>query len=150
PGRAGEVLVSEAFAQGHGFRPGDQVTAVINGRRQRLRIVGVALSPEYVYQIRPGDLFPDDKRFGVFWMAYTELAAAYDMQGAFNDVSLALLPGASEAEVLRRLDRLIEPYGGLGSYGRDDHVSYRFVSDKMKQLRANGIIVPSLFLGVAA
>jgi putative ABC transport system permease protein len=150
PNRPGEALVSEAFANAHDFKPGDQVTAVINGRRQRLTIVGVALSPEYIYQIRPGDLFPDDKRFGVFWMGYTELAAAYDMQGAFNDATLTLMPETSEPEVLRRLDRLIEPYGGLGSYGRDDHISHRFLSDEIKQLRANAIIVPSVFLGVAA
>src|SRR5262245_26131811 len=137
PGRSGEALVSEAFAEAHSFGPGSQVTAVINGRRQRLTIVGVVLSPEYIYQIRPGDILPDKKRFGVFWMGYTELAAAYDMQGAFNDASLALMPGASEPEVVRRLDRLIEPYGGLGSYGRDDQVSHRFLSDEIKQLRAN-------------
>ncbi len=150
PGRAGEVLVSEAFAQAHGFGPGDAVTAVLNGKRQELRIVGVVLSPEYVYQLKEGDFFPDDKRFGVFWMAYSELAPAFDMLGAFNSVTLTLMPGASEAEVIERLDRLTAPYGGFGAYGRYDQTSHRFLSDELQQLRRTGTIMPGIFLAVAA
>jgi putative ABC transport system permease protein len=55
--RADEVLASEIFCDAHGFNPGDRVTAIINGRRRSLTIVGVALSPEYVYAIRPGAIF---------------------------------------------------------------------------------------------
>lgn len=150
PGREGEVLVSEGFALAHGMEPGDSLHAVINGRLRRLRIVGVALSPEYIYQIREGELLPDDRRFGIFWMNETELAAAFDMEGAFNDVSLTLASRASEPEVIQRLDRLLAPYGGLGAYGREDQASHRFVSNELRELRGMGIIVPTIFLGVAA
>ncbi len=94
PGRRGEVLVGESFAEAHGLGPGGRVRAVLNGRREVLEIVGVALSPEYVYEIREGELFPDEKRFGVFWMGEPGLADAFDMEGAFNDVALTLTPGA--------------------------------------------------------
>jgi putative ABC transport system permease protein len=150
PLRSGEVLVGEAFAQVHGLRPGDQITAVINGRYQPLTIVGVALSPEYVLQIQPGSLLPDEKRFGVFWMSRTQLAMAQDMDGAFNDVSLAVMRGASEAEVIRRVDALLEPYGGGGAYGRDEQTSHRYLSDEITQLRSMGTVAPAIFLSVAA
>ncbi len=150
PGRRGEVLVNEAFAKAHGLHPGDTVRAIINGRRDTLRIVGIALSPEYVYQIRPGDILPDDKRFGVFWMSERELAPAYDMEGAFNDVSLVLMPGANEAEVIRRLDDLLAPYGGLGAFGRADHPSHQFVLNELRELRGMTVIAPTIFLLVAA
>ncbi|MGC1273353.1 MAG: FtsX-like permease family protein [Planctomycetaceae bacterium] len=150
PGRDGEVLVSEGFALAHELEPGDSLRAVINGRLRRLRIVGIALSPEYIYQIREGEILPDDRRFGIFWMGETELAAAFDMDGAFNDVSLMLAPGASEPEVLRRLDLLLAPYGGLGAYGREDQASHRFVSNELRELRGMAIILPTIFLGVAA
>jgi putative ABC transport system permease protein len=150
PGRDGEVLVSEGFAQAHGFQPGDSVYAILNGRRQRLRIVGVALSPEYVYLIREGDILPDDRRYGVFWMGATELAAAFDMEGAFNDVCLTLESGASEPEVIRRLDRLLERYGGLGAYGREDQPSHKFISNELKELRGMALVVPTIFLAVAS
>ena len=86
-GHSGEVLISEGFADVHRLKPGDNVRAVINGRLRTLSIVGVALSPEFIYQIRESDILPDDRRYGVFWMGQTELAAAFDLQGAFNDVA---------------------------------------------------------------
>jgi putative ABC transport system permease protein len=149
-GRRGEVLVNEAFADAHGFGPGDRVQAIINERLEELIIVGVALSPEYIYQIRAGDIFPDDRRFGVFWMSRTALGPAYDMEGAFNDVALAVTPRASRPEIIRLLDELLAPYGGLGTYERADQVSHRYLSNELVQLRAMAMIPPVIFLAVAA
>lgn len=150
PGRRGEVMVGEAFALAHGLREGDSVVAIINGRRRALRVVGIVLSPEYIIQVRPGALVPDDARFGVFWMDYEELAPAYDMDGAFNDVALSLLHGASDQEVIRRLDALLERYGGIGAYARKDQPSHFFLSSEIAGLRGMGLVVPGIFLAVAA
>lgn len=150
PGRAGEVLVGESFAESHGFEPGDKVYAVINGSLEELRIVGIVLSPEYVLQIQGGSILPDTERFGVFWMGYDELASAFDMDGAFNDVTVSLMRGANEDEVIRRLDDLLARYGGVGAYGRSEQLSNRYLSDEIKQLKSMGMIAPSIFLGVAA
>ena len=150
PGRRGEVMVHESFAAAHGFEPGDTIAAVISGRWQKLTIVGVALSPEYVYAIRPGEVFPDDRRFGVFWMPYTELAPAYDLDGAFNDVVLALSPTANEREVIRLLDRETEEYGGVGAHGRDEQLSHRLIDGELTQLRGMAMIPPTIFLSVSA
>lgn len=150
PGRRDEVLVSEAFADANGLRPGDSIGAVLHGRWERLRIVGIALSPEYIYEIQGTSIFPDNRRFGVLWMSRDALGPPFAMDGAFNDVSLRLTAGASEDEVIAHLDRLLERYGGLGAYGREDHVSHRFISDEIAQNRVFGTIVPAIFLGVAA
>ncbi|WP_038160553.1 ABC transporter permease, partial [Verrucomicrobium sp. BvORR106] len=80
-----EVVVSEAFAQANFLKPGDSVSAVINGRRDTLVITGIALSPEFVFEARAGETLPDNKRYGVFWMNYRAVAVAYNMDGAFND-----------------------------------------------------------------
>lgn len=149
-GRDDEALANEAFADAHGFEPGDQITAIINGHRKTLTIVGIALSPEFVYTLPAGSLFPDDKRYGIFWMRYTELAAAYDMEGAFNDVALSLSRDAIPEEVIRRVDRVLEPYGGLGAYPREDQLSNRFLSSEISQLKSTGMIIPIIFLSVAA
>jgi putative ABC transport system permease protein len=150
PGRNEEVMVSEAFATANRLRVGDMFGAVINGRWERLRIVGIALSPEYIYEIGSGSLFPDNRRFGVVWMSRDALEAAFDMKSAFNDVSLRLESGANEAEVIGRLDRLLERYGGLGAYGRKDQTSNAFISDEIKQARVSGTVIPAVFLGIAA
>ena len=149
-GRPDEVLASEMFCEAHGFGPGDRVAAIINGRRRWLTIVGVALSPEYVYAIRPGEMVPDRRRFGIFWMGRQALASAFNMEGGFNDVSIALARGASPPEVIAALDRLIEPYGGLGSVPRSLQTSAWMLDNELAQLRSFGFILPLIFLGVAA
>lgn len=150
PWRTDEVLASEAFAEAHGLKPGDRVGALINGRKRQLQIVGIALSPEYVYAMPPGGIIPDDRRFGVLWMSRRALEAATNLDGAFNDVSLTLMAGASEPEVIARIDGLLDPYGGVGAYGRADQPSDWYVSGELDQLRAMAIISPAIFLGVAA
>ncbi|MEL7059652.1 MAG: FtsX-like permease family protein [Acidobacteriota bacterium] len=147
--RPDEVLVNEAFALARGAGPGDEIAAIINGRRRELEIVGVALSPEYVFTMRPGELLPDDSRFGIFWMARDALAAAYDMEGGFNDVALALEPTASVDDVIRRLDDELAVYGGLGALPRSLQISDWYLSAELSQLQGFGTIVPSIFLGVA-
>lgn len=150
-GRSGEVLASEAFATANRLRPGDRVGAVINGRWRELQIVGVALSPEYVYEVRGrGSLFPDNKRFGVLWMGRGTLAPAYGMEGAFNDLALTLSRSAGAAEVIAAVDRLLAPYGSLGAYGRDEQLSYRFLSDEIAQNRVSATYVPAIFLAIVA
>jgi putative ABC transport system permease protein len=150
PGRSGEVLASEAFVKAHGFRIGDGVSAVLNGRRQELTIVGVALSPEYIYQFPPGGLLPDDRRFGVFWMGEKGLEAAFDMKEAVNEACVGLSRGASQPEILRQLDRLTAPYGGLGAHGRTEQSSHQFITNEMRELRGMALVVPVIFLLVAA
>lgn len=151
PERSDEVLASEAFAGANGLRVGDSLGAVINGRWKALRIVGIALSPEYIYEVRGGGSFlPDNKRFGVLWMGRASMEPAFDMTGAFNDVALSLARDASEAGAIERLDRLLAPYGGLGAYGRPEQYSHRFISDEINQNRVSANIVPAIFLGVAA
>jgi putative ABC transport system permease protein len=149
-GEPDEVLVSEAFAIARSIGPGYRLGAIINGRRRELTIVGVALSPEYVYSIRPGELIPDDGRFGVFWMQGRGVAAAFNMEGGFNYLSLTLLPGVSEADVIARLDRLLAPYGGLGAQPRALQMSHWYLDNELAQLQGVGLILPIVFLIVAA
>ncbi len=151
PARRDEVLLSDAFARANGLALGDRLGAVIHGRWQRLTMVGTALSPEYVYEIRgAGDIFPDNRRFGVAWMGVDALAAAFDMQGACNDVTLTLAPGALEPDVIARLDRVLGPYGGLGAYGREQQISHRFLSDEITETQVTSVFLPAIFLGVTA
>ena len=150
PGRDDEVLASEAFTLANDLHVGDTISAVINGRQKKLRIVGIALSPEYIYEIKPGDLLPDNQHFGVFWMNHEALSIAYDLDGAFNDLAMSLMRGVSAAEVIKRVDDIMEPYGGLGAYGRKDQLSNQFLDNEIEQNRNMGMFAPAIFLAVAA
>lgn len=150
PWKDNEVVVSEAFAEVHSFSPGDTFGAVINGRWKTLVIVGIALSPEFVLQVRPGAISPDYKRYGILWMGRNALGTAYDMEGAFNDVVLTLTRNADPGDVLVRVDNVLNRYGGLGSYGRKDQMSNRFLTEEFKQLQRSAEIFPTIFISVAA
>jgi putative ABC transport system permease protein len=145
-----EVAVSEAFADAHGLRPGDTLSAVLNGAKQTFRVAGVVLSPEFVFEAPPGAALPDNKTYGVFWMPYKELATAFQLYGAFNNVALTLAPGASERTVIAAVDRLLGPYGGRGAYGRADHPSDRRLDDELRVLQGLSVAFPLVFLSVAA
>ena len=150
PERTGEVVVSEVFADAHGFVPGDSVKAILNGRSQQLKIVGIVLSPEYVIQIQPGSILPDDKRFGIFWINRRDLEAAFDMTGAFNSLTLKLAYGSNPDEVVDQLDRLLKPFGSVGAYLRQLQTSHQYLSDEITQLRGMAIMAPAIFLSVAS
>ena len=150
PGRDDEVVVSEAFAQAHGFVPGSAFGAVINGRWKTLTVVGIALSPEFVLQVRPGAISPDFKRYGILWMGRKALGTAYNMEGAFNELALTLAPGARADDVVRSLDDVLSRYGGLGAYGRKDQMSHRFLSEEFRQLENSAELYPMIFIAVAA
>ena len=145
-----EVVLSDTFADAHQLQPGNKLAAIINGKRKLLTIVGVAVSPEYVYQIAPGSMFPDFKRYGVLWMGRNALAAAYGVAGAFNNVTLTLNKGTQLQDVIDRADAILGPYGGTGAYARKDQFSNRFLSEELKQLQTTATIFPAIFLGVAA
>jgi len=149
-GRSDEVMASEGFMVANKLELGARVPAVLNGRLRRLIIVGVALSPEFVYSIRPGELVPDDKRFAIFWMDEQAVAAAFDMEGGFNDVVLKIAPGASIDEVIARVDHILEPYGGFGAIPRALQLSHWTVQNELSQLQTFGFMLPLVFMTVAA
>ncbi|MFZ5657282.1 MAG: ABC transporter permease [Pseudomonadota bacterium] len=150
PGSEQEVLVGENFAAAHGFGPGSRFAAILNGRKRELLIVGTALSPEFVFAVGPGDIMPDDRRFGVIWMPERALAAAYGLSSGFSSVSLKLFAGASEPDVIRQLDRILEPYGGRAAYGRRDQTSHAWLDHQLDMLDSMSRILPPIFLLVAA
>lgn len=150
PARDDEVVVNEVFAEAHRLQPGDRLDMVIKGRLQRLQVVGIALSPEYVFQINPGGVIPDFKRFGVLWMRRNVLEEAYQMDGGFNDVVLTLAAGASPPGVMDELTALLRDYGGLDAQDRYWQTSHRFLENEFSQLRQMARIFSIIFLGVAA
>ena len=150
-GKSDEVLVDEHFTDANRLSVGDSLGAVINGRWRGLHIVGIAISPEFVHAAAPGfGQFTDARRFGILWMHREGLARLYDLEGAFNDVSLLLAPGADEQSVIARVDALLEPYGGGHAYPRADQASEQVVVGEIEQLRAFGVVMPIVFLAVAA
>ncbi len=150
PGAADEVIVSEKFATARAYNPGASVRALINGRARDLTIVGIATSPEHTYATRPGSLFPEDDRYGILWMNREFLGPAYDMDGAFNEVTATVSPGVDPEVVMAALDEVLAPWGGRGAMARADQPSHKILEGELDQNRVSGTFIPGIFLAVAA
>lgn len=150
PAARDEVMIGQGFADAHQLHPGDAIAAIINGRWQRLAIVGVANSPEFIYVLSGAAIFPDPKRYGVIWMSRQALEDRLDMKGAFNSLTLRLAPGASERTVIDALNALLRPYGSHDAQPRSEQFSHQMLDGEIKQDRVTGTIVPAIFLGVTA
>lgn len=147
---ASEAVISETFAKAQKLTVGSELEVLINGALRTLYVSGIALSPDFIYAMAPGSIMPDEGRFGIAWVPEKELAAAYDLVGAFSNVSVRLLPGSSERAVIDEIDRLLAPYGGQGAHGRDRQMSNAFLDSELVQLQAMSAVLPPIFLIVAA
>ncbi len=150
PYAVAEVTVNDGFAKAHGFSLGSTFHALINGKKRQLTIVGIALSPEFIYALGPGDLVPDDRRFGILWMSHKALAETFDLDGAFNSVTVKLLRDVSAQPVMDAIDKLLDPYGGRTAFARKDQQSHAFIDAELQQLAAMSKILPPIFLLVSA
>jgi putative ABC transport system permease protein len=150
PGRSDEIVVNDMFARAHGFGIGARISAILNGRKRELVIVGTALSPEFIFTVGPGDIMPDDRRFAIIWMSEKALAAAYDLDGAFSSIAVKLLKGASEREAIARIDALLDRYGGRAAYGRKDQTSHAWIDHELDMLSNMSRTLTPIFLLVSA
>jgi putative ABC transport system permease protein len=142
-----EVLVHQTFAEKRGLVPGSTLQALLNGKRETLLVVGIVLSPEYIFPAAHG--VGDDTSFGVFWIGRKRLAAAFNMEGAFNRLAVRTSHGTAEAAVIDRLDRLLEPYGSTGAFARDEQPSHKAITQEIAEQKVFGLVLPTVFLGVA-
>ena len=149
-GSARGAAVNEAFAEANGVRPGETIRVLLNGKLEGFRVSGIALSPEYIYAVKPGLPIPDDRLYAILWVDRSAAEAAFDRKGAFNDAVVYLAPGVDAQPVIEELDRLLEPYGSVGAVERRDQPSNRFLEDELNQQKVMSITIPVIFLGVAA
>ena len=149
PGAVDEVLASTLFARTNALAPGDTLGAVIEGRWRRLRVVGIGASPEFVFESGAAGYPTDDRRFAVLWMPRPALERAAGMVGAFDDVALALAPGASAPAARAAVDRVLAPYGTTGAIARADQASHAVVADEIRTMGVMAFIFPVFFIGTA-
>lgn len=150
--RENEVIVNDTFARHHGLRPGEWIHLVLNNRRQELFIVGTAISSEFVYLLGPGAIMPDPEHFGVFYLKQAYAEDVFDFDGAANQVLGRLTPQRRDhpRSLLRRAEDLLAPFGVFSTTPLHEQPSNRYVSQEIEGLRSFGMVMPVMFLSVAA
>jgi len=146
-----EVILAERFAREHDMDVGDRLVAVMNNRKQALRIVALAMSPEFVYLIRgTGEILPDPTHFTVMWLAESFAESVFNFADACNEVVITLDPDADEDEVIDMLDDRLDRYGAIGAYARENQLSHAYMQNEIDGLEGSATMVPAIFLGIAA
>lgn len=147
-----EVLVSKEFALARGINPGDDITLVMKGTEKSLRVVGSAISSEFVYLIPPGSTTPNPMEFGIFYVKRALAEEELNFSGAINSVVGILSPKAraNPELVLRELEELLKPYGVFATTPLPKQISNLSLSAELQGLSSMAFIMPLMFLSVSA
>lgn len=150
--RRNEVILNDAFAREHGLHPGEWMSVVLNNRRERLFIVGTAISCEFVYLVAPGSFVPDRRNFGVLYLKHSFAEEACGYSGAANEVVGRLSPDAQGRvdEILEQAEAKLEEYGVFSTTPLADQLSNHMLSEEIEGLRTFGFVIPVIFLTVVA
>lgn len=149
PTRSDEILLLESFANARELEPGDTLAITMNGVQHEFEIAGIVLAPEFIYALPPGEFTVDPGSFAVLWANEEAMEAAYDLDGAFNEVILTTSRGVNTQELIDSLDRLLAPYGATGAFAREDQVSNNYLTEELKQLDTMSRVMPPIFLAVS-
>ena len=130
--------------------PGDHVAAVINGRRRWLTIVGVGLSPEYVYAIRPGEMVPGQAAVRHFLDGPASLGLGVRHGGRLQR---RLADARARRSGIRGHRRPRSPPRAVRRPRRHSaalQLSDWTLENELTQLQTFGFLLPLIFFGVAA
>lgn len=150
PSRSDEAIALKTFFDAAKVRLGDRLSMTVDGREFPVRIVGSALSAEFAYLPGPASQMPDDAHQAVLWAPRPVVERVTGLGGAFSSVALTLAYGASSAKVVADVDRILAPYGGQPAIARKDQVSNKFQQEHIDQLGVLALVIPPVFLVVAA
>lgn len=152
PNRAEAVLNSE-FAEANGLKPGHRLRVHLLDQAHDVLVVGTAMSPEFTALIPPGAGFaPDPARMAVMYMPLPFLREASDLEGAYNQ-AVGLAHDRSSAAMkatLGLVEEALDHCGVLEATPYYHQFSVQFLEDEIRGLRVTTLVLPSIFLGVAA
>ncbi len=145
------ALLEKLFMEFHGLNIGDSIYPIIDGKKMELRILGKAISPEYIYAVPSAqEMMPDNERFTILYMEHDFLQQISGYGGMVNEVVIKLKDGSQAGEIKKELERRLKGYGLLSINTREDEVSYAMMETELNALQAIGFAYPAIFLIIAS
>ncbi|MDW7673210.1 MAG: FtsX-like permease family protein [Bacillota bacterium] len=146
-----QFWVDSNFFAANNLSLNDDLEIIASGRKQKLQLVGVGKSPEFIYALRTSaELYPSPETFGIAFISLNMMKHLFPQEQAFNDIVFTLKPGADFDEVKQRLEYQLQPYGLKSLFSRDDHISHMMLTEELKGLESMAIAFPTIFLSIAA
>lgn len=145
-----QILIAENFADANGLSLGDKIPIIASGKKSFLEICGIGQTPEYVYALRTtAQIFPDPINFSV---GFVSQDAIERITGKSNitEIIYTVKEGYDQKEIEKKLETVLKNYGILRSYPKEDQLSNMLLHEELQQLSGSVIILPIIFLSVAA
>ena len=151
PGGTTEVLMDAKFVAANHLRFNDEINVVVEGKQTPLTVVGTATSPEFIYAMKDASSWlPEPETFGIAMIPYKQAQQMLNLNGQINQVVVKLAPGADEEKVAEEIKYILEPYGVLADYPRKQQTSHVVLDGELSQLKSMAMVLPVIFLGMAA
>ncbi|MBM4449312.1 MAG: FtsX-like permease family protein, partial [Chloroflexi bacterium] len=121
-----EILVENHFADYHKIQPGDWLTLEYQGVKAKFRVMGIVVSPEYLWVTKSAqDAMPSPRTFGVFFMPESTAEQIFGMDGKSSELVLRVAPGVDRGKVLDRVKGILRRHDIGRITSKDDPVKVR-------------------------
>jgi putative ABC transport system permease protein len=171
-----EMLVEKHFADYHGLHPGDWLTLKLGDSRAKFEIVGVVVSPEYLWVAKSAqEPFTTPRTFGIFFLPQRTVEDLFSMSGKYNELTFIVDPAVSSDKVINGVQDVLRKYqikrlvskdeplairtrkidiieGARTAYmiQRKDQISNRLLKQDLDGFQEMAFLFPLLFLTMAS
>nr|WP_312289472.1 FtsX-like permease family protein [Clostridium chromiireducens] len=146
-----QCILDEDFLKANNLNLGEYIYPVINGNKVKLKIVGSAKSPEFVYTLKDSsEIMVDNKKFGIIYIKQSFGEAIFDSKGFINNISINLSNGTSIETAKDDIRKILKNYGVKSVMDRDEQISSKMISEEIKQLKSTGGSFPIVFFLVSS
>ncbi|WP_411680697.1 ABC transporter permease [Clostridium thailandense] len=150
-GDSNQCIVDQEFFKANNLKLGDYIYPIVSGNKIKLKIVGSAKSPEFVYTLKDSsELISDSKKFGVIYIKQSFGEAIFDSKGFINSISIQLAKGSNIKASKDDIKKFLKNYGVKSVIDREEQTSAMMLSQEIKKLKAMGGSFPILFFAVAS
>lgn len=150
-GDSNQCLLDEDFFKANNLNLGEYIYPIINGNKVKIKIVGTAKSPEFVYTLKDSsEIMADNKKFGIIYVKQSFGEGIFDSNGSINNLSIRISNGSYIEKVKDDIKRTLKNYGLKSVIDREEQTSSKMISSEIKQLKSMGGTFPIIFFMVAS
>lgn len=150
-GDSNQCILDEDFLKANNLSLGDYIYPIVNGNKIKLKIVGSAKSPEFVYTLKDSsEIMADNKKFGIIYIKQSFGEGIFASNGSINNLSIRISNGSDIEKVKDDIKRSLKNYGVKSVIDREEQSSAKMISSEIKQLKSMGGTFPIIFFMVAS
>ncbi len=144
------VILLQQFAQARSIKQGDIIEPYINGRTQTMKVSDIAASSEFVYLMENEQaLLPAPEKFGIVYVDEELAQSLYGYSGSYNELLIRIENEEKIDNIVDILEKKLEKYGVQKIVKREDQLSNKVLTEKLRGIEQMSKIIPVMFLAVA-